>query len=544
MNHKTKQQKTNKMNKTFNINLGGYPFSIDEDAFEYINNYLNTIRKHFSTSEGCDEILYDIEVRMAELFQEHLKGRYIITMKEIDEVISIMGKPEDFGAEPIADSYTFTGRQSSADHSGLGLGKKLFRNPDDKKIGGVCSGIAAYFGIEDPLWVRLLFLLLFFTGPGVIIYLVLMVLLPEAKTTADKLMMRGEPTTVENIARKVEEELTQLGDKITDWSMDMGSKKKDNTGTQHFAAPEYVKNSNQSSIGALLEGSIFAVFGLIKYVLIFVGVIVLVSVGISLLSVLFGLTVSFPYLSAFGPESVLLTNLGLSSLYLTIGLPLVLILLSLGKWLFKYNVNNNLRIGLYVIWGISLFVTSFVAIQTTKGYSVVKEVKTSKSLSMGEGAITINVPKEQTDRNFGIHIGDLLTVKDNRWAWRKVDLTIEKSNDNQVHIETIKSSRGKDTQEAMTKINDMDNDLDISGNRISISKYITFNKSEKFRNQSIQYRLYIPEGQTVRFEGNVMGILHSGTALSSDEFWNAEDETTWTLRGGKLLPLDEDRSIY
>ena len=70
------------MNKTFNINLGGYPFAIDEDAYEYIQNYLNTIRRHFSASDGCDEIIYDIEVRMAELFQEHLNGRSIISMKE------------------------------------------------------------------------------------------------------------------------------------------------------------------------------------------------------------------------------------------------------------------------------------------------------------------------------------------------------------------------------------------------------------------------------------------------------------------------------
>jgi len=109
------------MNKTFNINLGGYPFAIDEDAYEYIQNYLNTIRRHFSASDGCDEIIYDIEVRMAELFQEHLNGRSIISMKEIDEVIMIMGKPEDFGADPIDEPYQFNSKNKKSTN-GIGTG--------------------------------------------------------------------------------------------------------------------------------------------------------------------------------------------------------------------------------------------------------------------------------------------------------------------------------------------------------------------------------------------------------------------------------------
>ena len=98
---------------------------------------------------------------MAELFQEHLKGRAIISMKEIDEVVTVMGKPEDFGAEPIAEPYQYTGKSKKTSASNIRTGKRLFRDPDDKKLAGVCSGIAAYFGIEDPLWVRLIFALLF-----------------------------------------------------------------------------------------------------------------------------------------------------------------------------------------------------------------------------------------------------------------------------------------------------------------------------------------------------------------------------------------------
>ncbi len=214
------------MNKTFNINLGSYPFAIDEDAYNYIQNYLDTIRRHFSTSDGCDEILYDIEVRMAELFDEHLKGRAIISMKEVDEVIMIMGKPEDFGAEPMSEQHSYSSARGRKSDSKINTGKRLFRDPDDKKVAGVCSGIAAYFGIEDPLWIRLVFAMLLFTGMGAVTYIVLWALVPEAKSSSDKLAMRGEPATIENIAKVVETELSELGDKISEWSKDLGSKKK------------------------------------------------------------------------------------------------------------------------------------------------------------------------------------------------------------------------------------------------------------------------------------------------------------------------------
>jgi phage shock protein PspC (stress-responsive transcriptional regulator) len=213
------------MNKTFNINLGGYPFSIDEDAFDYVQHYLKTIEKHFSSSEGCDEILYDIEVRMSELFQEHLKGRAIISMKEVDEVIRIMGKPEDFGADPL-EEYHYTGRKSG-ESTRIHTGKRLFRNPDDKKLAGVCSGIAAYFGVEDPIWIRLIFAAsVFMGGFGLITYGILWFLVPEAVTSGDKLSMRGEPATIENIAKTVEKELSDLGNKINEWGKDFNSKKK------------------------------------------------------------------------------------------------------------------------------------------------------------------------------------------------------------------------------------------------------------------------------------------------------------------------------
>ena len=212
------------MNKIFNINLGGYPFTIDDDAYHKLDKYLSTIKKHFSTSEGCDDIISDIESRIAELFNEHLKGQPIVSMREVDKVISIMGTPEEFGAaanEAFSDEEETTQRSHK-----YRTGRRLFRDPDEKVIGGVCSGLAAYFGVNEPVWMRLFFVLLLFTGFAPIIYVVLWIAVPEAKTSADKLSMKGEKIDVTNIARKVEEEINHLADTINEMAKDFGSKKK------------------------------------------------------------------------------------------------------------------------------------------------------------------------------------------------------------------------------------------------------------------------------------------------------------------------------
>ena len=198
------------MNKTLTINLGGLPFIIDEDAYRRLEAYLASIHKHFRRSAGYEEITGDIEARMAELFHERLVGAPIVRARLVDEVIQIMGTPERFGADPAEEaSYGNSDRQG---HTGTYQpGKRLFRNTDEKVIAGVCSGLAAYVGLKDPVWIRILFLLLFFTtGIGLLAYVVLWIVAPEAKTAADRLAMKGDPINVTTIGRQVEEELENV----------------------------------------------------------------------------------------------------------------------------------------------------------------------------------------------------------------------------------------------------------------------------------------------------------------------------------------------
>ena len=214
------------MNKTFNINLGGYPFTIDDDAFEHLKQYTDALRKHFQTYEGADEIISDIESRMAELFNNRLENRSILSINDVQAAIARMGTPEDFGADALFEDDLKYGKSESKYN--YKTGKRLYINPDDKVIAGVCSGLSAYFGVEDPVWLRIAFALLAFGSVGVIIsvYIVLMIILPKAETASQKLEMRGEPIDVNSIAKAVENGIDNISNTITQLTDEFTKKKK------------------------------------------------------------------------------------------------------------------------------------------------------------------------------------------------------------------------------------------------------------------------------------------------------------------------------
>ena len=190
------------MKITLSINLGGYSFNIDDDAYEELKRYLKNLEFHFAGEESSQEILSDIETRMAELFRSKMTGyKQVITFQDVRDVMSVMGSPED-----IADDE---GRSAKDKFSSPGY-HRMYRDTDNRIIGGVCSGMAAYWGI-DPIILRVIFAALIFAGGlGLLIYLVLYIVLPEAKTTAQKIEMKGEPVNIHNIKESVKKEFNNV----------------------------------------------------------------------------------------------------------------------------------------------------------------------------------------------------------------------------------------------------------------------------------------------------------------------------------------------
>jgi len=187
------------MKTTVTINLGGLIFHIDDDAYGVLHSYLIAIERQFANEADPKEIISDIESRLAELFTETLGNKKdVISKEDVAKVISIMGEPQDFSVEDEQ-----TNQNTRKNMSTYQTTKRLYRDPDNRVLGGVCGGLGAYFN-SDPLLFRILFIIIFFgLGSGLIIYIILWIAIPEANTTAQKLEMRGEAITIENIKKGI-----------------------------------------------------------------------------------------------------------------------------------------------------------------------------------------------------------------------------------------------------------------------------------------------------------------------------------------------------
>ena len=186
------------MKITVSINLGGYSFNIDEDAYTELKSYLKNLELHFAGEESSSEIISDIETRMAELFRTKITSyKQVINIDDVRKVISVLGTPED-----ISDTEGPSARDK---FSSPGY-HRMYRDTDHRIIGGVCSGMGAYWDI-DPLIIRVIFVALVLAGGvGALVYLILYIVLPEARTTAQKIEMKGNPVNIHNIKDSVKKE--------------------------------------------------------------------------------------------------------------------------------------------------------------------------------------------------------------------------------------------------------------------------------------------------------------------------------------------------
>ncbi len=222
------------MNKVIQVNLGGLPFTFDEDAYADLDDYLARLDGYFRGSPGHAEIMSDIESRLGELFSQGTKGRAIVGTSDVSAAIATLGQPEDLGAGVVDDdddgeevvherSQRHDRRRARREKSYgySSYGRRLMRDPEDKVVSGVCSGLAAYFG-TDTVWVRVAFAAAFFgAGVGLLPYIILWIVMPEAHTAADRLAMRGAPLDLKSISDQVEYEATQFGDRVRDWGDDV-----------------------------------------------------------------------------------------------------------------------------------------------------------------------------------------------------------------------------------------------------------------------------------------------------------------------------------
>lgn len=202
------------MKKTLTVNIRGIVFHIDEDAYYVLNDYLNSIRRHFSQEQGGDEIFGDIESRIAEMLNDRIgDSRQVITLEDVEEVIGRIGQPDEFG-----EDFSETDQAKSQSIPNQKTPKRFYRDPDNTMIAGICGGLGAYFH-TDPVWFRIIFVITTFAGFGtpILVYALLWIVVPEAKTATERLSMKGEPVNLSNIENNIGQEINNLKNKFNNF---------------------------------------------------------------------------------------------------------------------------------------------------------------------------------------------------------------------------------------------------------------------------------------------------------------------------------------
>lgn len=488
------------MNKILNINLGGYALTIDDDAYEYLTAYLESLRKRFSESEGRDEIVHDIESRLGEIISQSMGNRTIVMLPDVEAAVEIMGKPEDFGGEGAVGGSSSSGRKAKGTAT-VRTGKRLFRDEDDAVVGGVCSGLTAYFGISDPVWMRLIFVLLTFLSAGFWIpaYILLWILVPPAKTAADRLAMRGEPINVDNIAREIEDSFERI-------STEFSSQKKSGDGKDRSF-------SNAISSGVSVLGQMFgfvvrfiAKFGLIIAAIVAIGLFI--ALAVSWVAGIWGLLVAAPFVDYFSPFSSGVTWLGFANIFFLFGIPILGLSLMFARALFKFRTPGWLGMVLGLFWTVNFISAIALLSFGAKGYRAGGTASKNIELA-GLNSDTLRVEGTRANAD-----GESFWWFDNEEEFvvfgdkqfeisGLVEIRVRKSDDGVFRCTQVTRARGASNRDAISNAEQIDFPVTLAGNTLRVPISFGIPNGQKWRGQHIRLNIEVPVGKSIVFDEKI-----------------------------------------
>ena len=507
------------MNKTVTINLSGIIFHIDEDAFQKLSNYLSTIRGYFSESEGRDEIMADIENRIAEMLSAKVSTlKQVVIMMDVDNVIELMGKPEDFAGE---QSQTASSAKSQTTYSKR-KNRRVFRDGENKLLGGVCSGIANYFG-ADPLWLRLALVVAFFVfGSGFLLYIVLWMVIPEAKTTAEKLEMKGEDVNFSNIGKKVEEEINTFGKKAESWAEEVKS-----SSSQTRAKARDFIDQLLYFLGSLF-GSLFKVAT--KIIGVFIAIIGMILL-IGMVSTLFGRTGA---INIDGEVFSLQNGFNLFfrdenqatfasiALFLFIGIPLIMLVYGGIKLLLGIKTKNKYvsrsagalwLAGLILVIILGNQIAGMFTDESTHQNKIVLASPKSGTLYLkvkGGNENTYNYDEERSHNHVRINIKNknIVSIDNENINLRYPELNIVRSETDSFEVVIYAKSRGKDRKEALRYAKNISYELAQTDSVVEFMPYFSMPLEDKWRAQQVYIELRVPKNKMVYMNKSMRNIIY------------------------------------
>ncbi|PRY12695.1 phage shock protein C (PspC) family protein [Pontibacter ummariensis] len=583
------------MKKNINVNLQGVIFHIEEDGYEQLSRYLASIRTYFSNYEGHEEIVADIEARIAEIFAGRLTpGKQVITQEDVQYLIGRMGNVTDFEVEepieaeipnpgPEAEyAYTSdtTGTTGTAGSrklyrdinrkviAGVSAGianylnidtlwvrlffvlfvllgvisagvstatgiilylvlwiampqsdqlpetsvKKLFRDPEDKKLGGVASGIAKYFGVDVAV-IRILFLVsIFLGGFGVILYIVLWIAMPEAVTLTERMQMQGDPVTLSGIERTLKDNLNMRD-----------SNGEESTLAKIILLPIRLVSQIFNWLGRALGPILGFLVALIR---IGAGIILLVvSIGltIGLLSALFvalGWIEDSQYivLGDF-PASVLLGGFprpGLVAGFLVGLIPLLLLMVLAISLLLKRTIMRPIAgWSMFGVWLVALFVMITSIVMYTNNFRRSGEVITTKTIpASGFGTL-------------------ILDAYDTHLDYDNLYIDVQTAPGQNVEIIQRAEAKGKTEEEAKENARMITYRVVQRDSTIRFDNSYEFKEGAKFRDQELAVVLQLPPNKPLRLTREFVHLLPSAT-FTEDYSTDKIVRNLWQVRGDQL----------
>lgn len=478
------------MNKTIIININGIVFHIEEDAYEVLRNYMSEVKRHFAYSQDSEEIVTDIENRLAEMFSERLvsESKQVIVLNDVQEVTAQMGSVADFAINEEETEEPF-GK----------VDKKLFRDTEDRMIGGVCSGIGHYFIIE-PRWVRLFMLLSFFIGgSGLMLYGILWIVMPKAKTRADRMAMKGEAINLQNFKKTFDEEVEGVREGLA----------------------RVHKNA-----GPALSGMGNSLSGIIKALLKILGFILIFAEAMALLGLVVGLMVILGYWNTgqIGPLPNIVNPEYRSALaigiFLAISVPLLALILFEIRLLFDRKVLGKTgAFFLLIIWltglGISAYYGTAVGMQFSEEASFSQEADIKP---MPIYYLKLNSEKYLTSQDsieYDINPDDfqgrkIVNNRDRDFDYDdNIDLVIERADIDKPSLTREFSSRGPDFETALKSAQGIRYNFKQTDSILYFDRDLELGKKKLFRGQEVTFTLRIPKNTRLSVDRDLNQYIRS-----------------------------------
>ncbi|MGV0970138.1 PspC domain-containing protein [Empedobacter sp.] len=474
------------MDKTVSISIGGFSFVLDEIAYNKLKTYLQDVKTSLRGTEGVEDIIEDVEIRISELFRERLKFREVVNEDDINFVIATMGHPDQYKVEEDEEnektstnsSYNYSTNNQSYGGQQTGA-KRLYRDPDDTIVTGLSAGLAHYMGV-DPWFVRSIWLVLgilgiFTAGVSfflvVFCYFILLIFVPKAKTTSEKLQMYGQPANIDTLKKNVE----QASEAVVSGSKELSNK----------------------------LGGAFGVFG--RILLWFIGFIIL-STGIGLIiggfffffttwtempTELFGYLVEEEWMSMaakiFGGvlmviPGVLLTILGVKCFWN------------------RVKVSKAVIFGAIALWFVALFAIIGISVSTASKFRNSVEMTQEKSYVIPSDTLQVYF-RENNEGNLKFKtfndLDQLIDADGNLIIPIDDIFEIEESTDDKLHVQVTYSSKGGSKEEAKRNLEAIRYNYELNGNKLYLDEFIKIPKDGKFRNQTVDIKLYVPKNKLI-----------------------------------------------